>query len=121
MTIKMIVPAMLGAMIMATPVLAAETNATNPVNPVPTHKAATVHHKKVAKKRHKANPATACASLARQLDAAIKRHAKSAHVESAKKMREEGRSDCANANKYQKDGIAKLHRGLKDLGVKPRA
>ena len=121
MTIKMIVPAMLGAMIMAAPVLAAESNATSPVNPVPTHKAAAVHHKNMTKKRHKANPVTACASLERQLNSAIKRHAKSAHIETAKKMREEGRSACANANKYRKDGIAKLQRGLKDLGVKPRA
>lgn len=105
---------MFGAVIMAAPVLAADSDATKPAA---SQKPAMTAPKKVAKK-HKKAPAS-CASLERQLDSAIKRHAKSANIENAKKMREEGHAACTA--KDQKGGMAKLQQGLKELGVKPKA
>lgn len=59
-----------------------------------------------------------CNRLEKQFDMAVKAHQKAERVGEAKALRIEGGNLCANGSHAQ--GISKLERALRNLGVKPR-
>lgn len=107
MNTRMIVPAILSAVMLSTPVLAAGNygNATPPAHQPYKVAAMTL--------------AEQCTALEQQFDAAIKTHEKAAKAIEAKAMRTAGGNFCASG-KYA-DGVAKLEQALKDLGVKAKS
>lgn len=114
MNMRMIVPIAVGAMLLASPVLAVDI--TNPVRPVAPSRP--FMNKPKTPKPRKMVPTAECAALQRQLDMEIGRHANSPKIEDANKMREEGRAACSGRD--QRGGIMKLQQGLQALGVKPK-
>ena len=100
---RLIVPAILGALVLSAPVLAAEKAAT-PSTPA-TQTAAT------------STPGERCMALEKQFDAVIKDHGNAAKAGEAKTMRSEGGRLCTDGK--HSDGIAKLEQGIRDLGVTP--
>lgn len=107
MITRKILPAVLGVVMLGTPVLAGNTyNAATPSGQP------AQHEKKVVAM----TPAEQCTSLETQFDAAIKTHGNAAKANEAKTMRTEGGNLCASGK--QAEGIAKLEHALKDLGVK---
>lgn len=105
MSARLLVPAILGALLLSAPAMAGSTYGNSAQKGI--QKAAAM------------TPAQKCKALEKQFDKAIKRHAKAAKAADAKAMRTEGGKLCASGK--QADGIAKLEGALKDLGVKPRA
>lgn len=103
----MIVPAILSAVMLSAPVLAASSYST--AKPTGSHNFQTAAM----------TPAEQCTSLQQQFDEAIKTHEKAAKATEAKTMRTEGGNLCASGK--QADGAAKLEQALKALGVKPKA
>jgi hypothetical protein len=103
MKTRMIVPAILSAVMLSTPVLAAGNSNPTPVSQPSPQKGASM------------TPAEKCASLEKQFDAAVVSHEKAARITEAQSMRSEGGNLCASG-KYDA-GIAKLDQALKDLGV----
>ncbi|MDH3475357.1 MAG: hypothetical protein OEM59_16885 [Rhodospirillales bacterium] len=107
MNTRTFVPAVLSAVLLSTPVLAAGNYgnrlATNPY----TQKAAAM------------TQAEKCTDLEKQFDAAIKTHETAAKVNEAKAMRTEGGKLCAGGK--QAEGIVKLEQALKDLGVEVKS
>lgn len=106
MNARMIVPAVLAAVMLGTPVMAANYS-TTAAPAQATQKAADM------------TPVQKCSALEKQFDAAIKTHSKVAKVSEAKTMRADGGKLCASGK--QADGIVKLDQALKDLGVTPKA
>jgi hypothetical protein len=107
MRTRVIVPAILSAVMLSAPVFAANNisspgKATNPV------------YKTVAM-----TAAEKCTKLEQQFDDAIKTHGKAAKANEAKNMRTEGGNLCAGGK--QADGVTKLQQAIKALGVKPKA
>jgi len=102
MNTRMIVPALLSAVMFSTPVLAAGAYEAAPQ----------------AQKTAAMTPADQCRSLETQFDAAIKTHGTAAKASEAKAMRTEGGNLCASGK--QADGIVKLEQALRDLGVKTK-
>lgn len=104
MKTRLIVPAILCAVMLSAPVLAAGSYGTAMPSTQHTQKAAAM------------TPTEKCTSLEKQFDKAIKTHGKAAMANDAKTMRTDGGNLCASGK--QVDGIAKLEQALKDLGVK---
>ena len=102
MNIRMILPALLSAVVLSTPVLAAGT---------PTQGA----HGWNPLKYFQETTAERCVTLEGQLDLAIKAHAKSARISEARALRATGGSLCGNGRDAA--GIAKLEQGFTVLGV----
>ena len=92
MNTRLIVPMILGAVMLTTPV-----HATVKTEMLPSQK---------------------CIILENQFDTAIKSHEHAAKVNEAKTMRTEGGNLCTSGN-YD-DGVAKLEHALRDLGVKAK-
>ena len=107
MRTRVIVPAVLSAIMLSAPVFAA-SNINGP------GKMASPVYKTVAM-----TTAEKCTKLQQQFDDAIKTHEKAAKVNEAKNMRSEGGNLCASGK--QTDGVAKLQQAIKALGVKPKA
>ena len=106
MTPRLIVPAILSAVMLSTPVLAAGSYSV--VTPAPhTQTAAAM------------TPADKCTAFQKQFDEAATTHAKAAKFAEAKTLRSEG-GDLCIAGK-QAEGAAKLEKAIKDLGLKPKA
>ena len=106
MKTRLIVPAILSAVVLSAPVLAASTDkAGHP--PAAMERAAAV------------NAADRCTALQKQFDTAMKKHEMSKMAGEAKTMREDGGKLCTAGNVDQ--GIAKLEMALKNIGVKPKA
>lgn len=101
MNTRIILPAVLGAMLLGSPVFAAGT--TTPAAPAP-QKVATM------------TQAEQCASLEKKFDLNLKSHERATLVIQAKTLREDGGKLCADGK--QADGITKLEQAIKDLGVK---
>lgn len=107
MITRMIVPALLSAVMFTTPVLAAGSyGAMTP---------ATQHTQKAAAM----TPAEKCTNLEKQFDSAIKKHEKAAKAGEAKTLRTEGGNLCASGK--HAEGVAKLEQALKDIGVKSKS
>jgi len=105
MLTRLIVPAMLTAIVFSAPVLAAET-AKTPAQPAPA--------------KHMAmSPKDECTAYQAQFDAALPTHEKAAKLADAKKLRAEGGTLCTSGK--EPNGAAKLAKALRDLGVKPKA
>ena len=106
MNTRMILPAILGAVMLGTPVLAASISSTT----IPSGH----HTQKVAAM----TPSEQCTALQRQFDNTVKTHPAATKLSEAKAMATEGGSLCASGK--QADGVAKLQQALKALGVKPK-
>ena len=106
MSTRTIVPAILSAVVLSAPVLAAGIDK-------PGHPPASMERAAAV------NAAARCTSLQSQFDAAIKRHETAKMAAEAKTMREDGGKLCTGGNVDQ--GIAKLEMALKNIGVKPKA
>ncbi len=107
MNTRKLMPAVLGAVMLSTPVLAGGTyNAATPSGQPAQHEGKIVAM----------TSAEQCSSLEKQFDAAIKTHGNAARANEAKTMRTEGGNLCASGK--QAEGIAKLEQALNDLGVK---
>jgi len=108
MNTRLIVPAVLSAVMISAPVLAGTTT-----------------YDKMAPSGHPVaktamvTPAARCTILESQFDAAIKTHESAAKANWAKTMRTEGGRLCASGN--QSRGIVKLRDAIEDIGVKARA
>ena len=102
MNTRMIIPAILSAVVLSTPVLAAsqQGNANQPT----------------MQKAAAQTSAERCTVLEKEFDAAIKKHEKAAKAEDAKKLRTEGSTLCAGGK--PDEGVAKLETAMKELGVK---
>ena len=110
MNTRLILPAMLGALMLSTPVLAssipydqsyywARPNLTPPLGIAPRD--------------------TECKALQAQFDKAIESHGMAAKAADARAMRTEGSKMCV-AGEWNR-GVVKLETALKDLGVTPKA
>ena len=110
MKTRALLPAVLGAILLSTPVLAA----TSPATTASPH-AAKGHELSVAAM----SPTERCTALEHQFDDAVKTHSKSASAKSAKAMRTEGASLCASGK--QAEGAQKLEQALKTLGESPKS
>ena len=106
MKTRLIVPAILSAVVLSTPVLAAGSYDT-PMS--------AGHHMQQAGMM---TPLERCMSLEKQFDAAITAHEKAPMAHQAKIMRADGGSLCARGEHDQ--GITKLEGALKDLGLTPK-
>lgn len=106
MNTRMIVPAILSAVMLSTPVLAGGNYGTAMPSTQHTQKAAAM------------TSAEKCTALQKQFDDAIKTHGKAQKATEAKTMREEGGNLCTSGK--ADEGVAKLETALKDLGVKPK-
>jgi len=104
MITRMIVPAILSAIMLSTPVLAA--------NQDPSHDAS----KAVVERNMERADAAKCIRLENQVDRAIEAHKTAANLNEVKTMRAEGGNLCATGK--QADGIAKLEQALQDLRAK---
>jgi len=107
MNTRMIAPAVLSVAMLSTPVLAGGNYGTAMPSTQKIQKVAAM------------TPAEKCMSLEKQFDAAIKSHGKAAKANAAKAMRTEGENLCASGKRIE--GIAKLEKALKDLGVKVKS
>ena len=107
MKMRIIVPAVLSAVLLSAPVLAASNYGTS-TKPT-SHALQTVAMTSAEK----------CTALQKQFDQAIKTHDKAPKANEAKTMRTEGGNLCASGK--QADGAAKLEQAIKALGVKPKA
>lgn len=103
---RMIVPAVLSAVMLSTPVLAG-----GPHGPMPRSR----HVQEAAAM----TPAGKCMSLERQFDAAMRTHELSVKARQAKSMRNEGGDLCASGRHTA--GIAKLEQALKDLRLETKS
>jgi hypothetical protein len=110
MKTRALLPAVLGAILLSAPVLAA----TSPATTASPH-AAKGHELSVAAM----SPTERCTALEHQFDDAVKTHSKSASAKSAKAMRTEGASLCASGK--QAEGAQKLEQALKTLGESPKS
>lgn len=104
MNSRLILPAVLGALLMSTPAFANSTARTRQDE----------HDHKVTEWWQ----ADQCRSLQNQVDQALETHGKTANVKDAKAMRDQGVEYCAHANYGQ--GISQLRLALKQLGVTPK-
>jgi hypothetical protein len=109
MKTRALISAVLGAMLLSAPVLAA----TSPTTASP--HAAKGHDLNVAAM----SPTERCTALEHQFDEAVKAHSKSASAKSAKAMRSEGAGLCASGK--QAEGAQKLEQALKTLGESPKS
>ena len=109
MKTHVLMPAILGAVMLSAPVLAAAPSpAGSGPKPVP-------HYQTLAAM----TPTERCTALEHQFDDAIKTHPKSATVKSAKSMRTEGGTLCAGGK--QAEGVQKLEQAVKALGETPKS
>jgi len=106
MMTRLIVPAILGAVMLSAPVMAGSTTHSDKSSAPAMQKAAAMT---VTEK---------CSALERQFDAAIKQHESAAKAADARNLRAEGSKLCSSGK--QTEGIAKLESALKDLGVTPK-
>jgi len=106
MNTRMIVPSLLSAIMLATPVMAAGYR----------HAAPNDEH---GEKRAEMISTAQCASLEQQFDAAIKTHAKAPGAVEAKRLRADGGNLCASGQRVE--GVAKLRKAITDLGVKAKS
>jgi hypothetical protein len=105
MLTRVIVPALLGALVLSAPVLAAERADTFP-SPYP--KAYT---------DAKARQDERCTELETQFDGAIKDHSNADKAGEARTFRREGGEMCTNGRQF--DGILKLEQAIRDIGLTP--
>jgi len=103
MKTRALIPVLLGAAILGSPVLAAMARDSDHDHP----SGATV-----------AWQTERCNALQKQFDTAISSHTGAAKANQARTMRNAGEKLCTEGN--HKGGIAKLEAALNDLGVKPR-
>ena len=101
MNTRLILPAILSAVVLSSPVLAAGGT---------TAPAGTADKKPV-----QMTMVEKCTSLEKQFDAAIKSHEKAAKASEAKTLRTDGGNLCT-AGRHM-EGVLKLEQALKDLGV----
>ena len=107
MNTRLIVPAVLGALMLSTPIMAATPTRHSDRSELPrAQMAATM------------TPLEKCSALERQFDIAIKQHESATKAVDAKNLRIEGSKLCFAGK--QSEGIAKLESALKDIGVTPR-
>lgn len=106
MNTRLIVPAVLSAVMLSTPVLAGSYGTASP-STQPTQKAAAM------------TPAEKCTDLQKQFDEAIKTHGSAAKAAQAKTLRSEAAGLCTSGK--DAEGIAKLEQAMKDLGVKVKS
>lgn len=102
MNVRMIVPAVLTAVMLSTPVMAGAAPTIASGNKTPSTKYATAL-------------AEDCTRLEEQFDASIKTHENVAKVGEARALRTEGGKLCVRGQHLA--GVAKLEQALKDLGV----
>lgn len=107
MIVRVIAPAVAGALLLATPVLAAGTG---------NNKSASMPQK-TAKATMTA--AERCTALEKQFDAEIKKHEQGTKANDAKTMRADGGKLCDDGQ--HSGGITKLRLALKNIGVKPKS
>jgi hypothetical protein len=107
MIVRVIVPAVVGALLLATPSLAAGTGNDKPA----------AMPQKTAKV--KTTSAQRCVALEKQFDASIKKHEQAAKANEAKTMRADGGKLCDDGQ--HASGVAKLRTALKNIGVKPNS
>ena len=105
MNTRLIVPAILGALLLSMPAMAGGMSSTTMSAPA-TQKAASM------------TPLEKCSALERQFDAAIKQHESATKAVDAKNLRVEGSKLCLTGK--EGEGIAKLESALKDIGVTPK-
>ncbi len=98
---RSIVPAIMAAVMLSSPVLAAGNYGSSAETP------------KIAAVKTSAEK---CTILEKEFDAAIVKHEKAAKAADAKQLRAEGGTLCAGGK--QDEGVAKLEAAMKDLGVK---
>ena len=113
MKTRVLIPAILSAVMLSVPVLAASSS---PTSSVSTHK---MNSGQSAQKLAAMTLAERCTALEHQLDGAIKAHSTSAKIKDVKAMRSEGGSLCASGK--QIDGTQKLEQALKVLGESPKS
>lgn len=101
MNTRMIVPAILSAIMLSTPVLAAVQDKSHDASEA------------VVERNMERADAAMCTRLENQVDRAIEAHKTAANLNEIKTMRADGGSLCATGK--QADGIAKLEQALKDL------
>ena len=106
MLARLIVPAVLSALVFSTAAYAAGNTTTTPP----------------AKDQNKVQTAAMksaerCTALEKQFDGAITAHAKDPKVESARLLRTQGGELCGKG--MHEAGIIKLDQALKDIGMKP--
>ena len=107
MKMRIMVPAVLSAVLLSAPVLAASNYDTSPKPTSPILQTVAM------------TPAQKCTALKKQFDQAIKTHEKAPKANEAKTMRTEGGTLCTSGK--EADGVAKLEQAIKALGVKPKA
>jgi hypothetical protein len=112
MITRMVVPAIMASILLATPAMAAKFQPQNAY----TKMTAPAGHAQLAATM---TAAERCAALESQFDSVITSHESAAKASAAKTLRSEAGQLCENRSHVQ--GIAKLENALRDLGVTPKS
>jgi hypothetical protein len=104
---RLIVPAVVSALVFGTAALAAGTSTTTAPTPKDQNKVQTAAM----------NSAARCTALQAQFDTEIKTHGSASKAKAAEMLRTQGGALCSKGQ--HEAGVAKIEQALKDLGVKP--